>query len=161
MDKRILILLVPVLFLLQACSPQPYLKQNAAFIVFKTPIFKYADMGFVYENRDEVKVEIYGNGQALMSLKISDSDVCMSLLECMSKESFNRKILSGFYPAGILDAIFRGKPVFNAAHLKKNRNGFTQNIINKNKYDIHYSVLKHEIIFRDTINTILIKIKRQ
>ena len=161
MNKRIFILVIPFLLFLQACSNQPYLKQDAALIVFKTPTFRYADMGFVYENRDEVKVEIYGNGQALMSLRISHSSVCMSLLECMSKESFNQKVLSSFYPAGILDAIFRGKPVFDARNLKKNRNGFTQKIVKPNKYNIHYSVLKHEIIFRDTINTILIKIKKQ
>ena len=161
MNKRIFILLIPFLLFLQSCSNQPYLKQNAALIVFKTPTFRYADMGFIYENRDEVKVEIYGNGQALMSLKISDNTVCMSFLECMSKESFNEKVLSSFYPKEILDDIFRGKPLFDAKNLQKNRNGFTQTIVKPYKYNIHYSVLKHEIIFRDTINTILIKVKKQ
>ena len=161
MNKKIFILVIPFLLFLQACSNQPYLKQDVALIVFKTPTFRYADMGFVYENRDEVKVEIYGNGQALMSLRISQNSVCMSLLECMSKESFNQKVLSSSYPAGILDAIFRGKPIFGGRNLQKNRNGFTQTIVKPNKYNIHYSVLKREIIFRDTINTILIKIKKQ
>jgi hypothetical protein len=158
---RIFILLLPLLLFFQACVTQPYLKQNAALIVFKTPTFKYADMGFVYENSDEVKVEIYGSGQAIMSLKILDSSICMSLLECMSKKSFNQKILSRFYPKEILDDIFRGKPIFNAKNLKKNRNGFTQTIVNQNKYNIHYSVLKSEIVFHDTINTIVIKVKKQ
>jgi len=96
-----------------------------------------------------------------MSLKISGSSVCMSLLECMSKESFNKTVLSSMYPNEILDNIFRGKPIFKDKNLQRNRNGFTQTIVNQNKYDIHYSVLNNDIVFRDTINAILIKIKKQ
>ena len=158
--RNLPILLLITLFF-QACGTPSYLKENAALIVFKTPTFKYADMGFIYENRSEVKAEIYGSGQALMSLKISGSSVCMSLLECMSKESFNKTVLSSMYPNEILDNIFRGKPIFKELNLQKNRNGFTQTIVNQNKYDIHYSVLNNEIVFRDTINAILIKIKKQ
>ena len=161
MNIRILMVLLITLFFLQACVNKPYVKQNTALIVFKTPTFKYADMGFVYENSDEIKVDIYGSGQALMSLTISETSVCMSLLECMSKESFNKKVLSSMYPREILDDIFRGKPIFKSENLKRIRNGFTQTIVNKNKYDIHYSVLNNEIIFRDTINAILIKVKKQ
>ena len=161
MNIQKLLLLLGTLLFLQACGNTPYLKENSALIVFKTPTFRYADMGFIYENKNEVKAEIYGSGQALMSLKITGSSVCMSLLACMSKESFNKTVLSSMYPNEILDNIFRGKPIFNAQNLKKNRNGFTQTIINQNKYNIHYSVLNNEIIFRDTINAILIKIKKQ
>ena len=161
MNIRNFLQLLVIVFFLQACGTTPYLKENSALIVFKTPTFKYADMGFIYENRNEVKAEIYGSGQALMSLKITGSSVCMSLLECMSKESFNRTVLSSMYPNEILDNIFRGKPIFKDKNLRRNRNGFTQTIINQNKYNIHYSVLNNEIIFRDTINAILIKIKKQ
>ena len=129
--------------------------------MFKTPTFKYADMGFIYENRDEIKVEIYGSGQALMTLEISEASVCMSLLECMSKSSFNKKVLSSRYPEDILENIFRGKPVMQGEGLEKNRNGFTQKIIKEDKYNIHYSVLNKQIVFRDTMNAILIKIKKQ
>ena len=161
MNIQKLLLLLGTLLFLQACGTTPYLKENSALIVFKTPTFRYADMGFIYENRNEVKAEIYGSGQALMSLKISGSSVCMSLLVCMSKESFNKTVLSCMYPNEILDNIFRGKPIFKDKNLQKNRNGFTQKLVNQNKYNIHYSVLNNEIVFRDTINAILIKIKKQ
>jgi hypothetical protein len=85
----------------------------------------------------------------------------MSLFECMGKKRFNQEVLSAFYPDEILDDIFRGKAIFNGVGVTKNSNGFTQKIIKENKYNIDYSVLKNEIIFRDTINTILIKIKKQ
>jgi len=148
-------------FLLSACVPKEYVKQNSAFIMFKTPTFKYADMGFIYENEEEIKVEIYGSGQALMSLEISETSVCMSLLECMSKGTFNKEVLHSTYPEDILENIFRGKPILNGVGLEKKGTGFTQKIIKKDKYKIDYSVLKNEVIFRDTINTIDIKVKKQ
>jgi len=152
MNRKFIYILAAMTLFFSACGTQPYLKENSVFILFKTPLFKYADMGFLYENSSEVKVEIYGSGQALMSLKISSDLVCMNRFECMSKQSFNRQILCDAYPKNILDSIFRGKVVFNGRNIVKNRNGFTQKIIKKNKYNIEYSVLNREIIFSDTIN---------
>ena len=40
-------------------------------------------------------------------------------------------------------------------------NGFTQDIIKKGKYTIHYEVLNNGITFRDTMNSILVKVKKQ
>ena len=148
-------------FLLSACVPKEYVKQNSAFIMFKTPTFKYADMGFIYENEEEMKIEIYSSGQALMSLEISETSVCMSQLECMGKSAFNKEVLHSQYPEGILENIFRGKPLFNGIGLEKKGTWFTQKIVKKDKYNIDYSVLNNEIIFHDTINTILIKVKKQ
>ena len=161
MYRKIVFPVLVLIFFLSACGSQPYLKENSAFIVFKTPTFKYADMGFVYENNSEVKAEIYGSGQAIMSLRISGDSVCMSLFACMSRKKFNQQVLNAAYPDTSLEYIFRGKPLFAGKNLKKTRNGFTQNIVNQNKYNIHYSVLNNEIIFRDTINKILIKVKKQ
>jgi len=158
--KRTVLLLI-ISFLLSSCASKEYIKQNAAFIMFKTPTFKYADMGFIYENEKEVKVEIYGSGQALMSLEISETSVCMSLLECMGKSAFNKEVLSGMYPEDILENIFRGKALFNGLGLERKGDGFTQKIIKKDKYNIEYNVLNNQIIFHDTINSILIRVKKQ
>lgn len=161
MNFKRTVLFLMISFFITACATKEYVRQNAAFIVFKTPTFKYADMGFIYENKEEIKAEIYGSGQALMTLKISQRTVCMSLLECMSKSSFNKEILSSVYPEDILENIFRGKPVFNGFGLERKGEGFTQKIIKKDKYNIDYTVLNNQIIFRDTINMILIKVKKQ
>jgi len=161
MQHKISLLLIGMIFFLVACGTQPTMKESAAFIVFKTPSFKYADMGFVYESGTEVKAEIYGSGQALLSLCISQNAVCMSLFACMSKKKFNQQVLAADYPDTVLENIFRGKALFFGQNLKKTSNGFTQKIVKQNKYNIHYSVLNNEIIFRDTINHILIKVKKQ
>jgi len=154
------VLLLGIGLLLNACATKEYAKQESVFIVFKTPAFKYADLGFIYENKDEIKVEMYSSGQAIMSLEISENLVCMSLLECMGKKSFNTRVLNAVYPESILDNIFKAKSIFKAKGLVKTRNGFTQNIMKANKYKIKYSVLNKQVIFRDTINDILIKVKR-
>ena len=159
LKRTIFLLMVGVLF--TACAPKEYVQQNSALIIFKTPTFKYADMGFIYENDKEIKVEIYGSGQAMLSIEISETSVCMSLLECMSKSAFNKEVLSSVYPVDILENIFRGKPIFNKEGLEIKGNGFTQKIVKKDKYNIDYSVLNKQIIFHDTINTILIKVKKQ
>jgi len=160
MKRRYLFPLFLMILLLSACGRQPYLKQSSAFIVLKTPTMRYADQGFVYENADEVKVEIYGSGQALFSLRVTSASVCTGALQCMSKKTFNEKVLTTYYPEDTIEAIFRGKPIFSGKELVKKRNGFTQKLINGNKYHIMYSVLNNQTIFRDTINHILIKIKR-
>ena len=157
-SKTVFILLASLLF--SACTGKDYKKQESVFIVFKTPTFKHADLGFIYENEDEIKVEIYSSGQAVMSLVISDNLVCMSLLECMGKQSFNEKVLSIHYPETLLENIFRGNAIFGGKNIVKTRNGFTQTLTKINKYTINYSVLNKQILFRDTMNDILIKVKR-
>jgi len=93
-------------------------------------------------------------------LKISKESVCMSLLECMSKTRFNAQVLNSYYPKNILDDILRSKPIFDGQMMHKNSNGFTQTISESNKYNIEYKVLNKEILFHDTINHIVIKVKR-
>ncbi|MBD3789719.1 MAG: hypothetical protein IE885_05060 [Campylobacterales bacterium] len=159
--KYFLVFLSVAVWLLSACAPKQYQVQQPAMIVFKTPTLRYADLGFIYESDTEVKVEIYSNAQPLMALQISGTNICMSSLACMSKAQFNQKILSQYYPAELLEQIFKGRPIFEGVQMEKNRNGFTQKITADGKYGIEYSVFNKEILFRDTINDILIKVKKQ
>ncbi|MEA1954583.1 MAG: hypothetical protein U9O24_09350, partial [Campylobacterota bacterium] len=112
-------------------------------------------------NSNEIKVELYGSGQALRSLVIAKGSICMSSFACMSKKSFNKKVLHEGYPSEILENIFRGKVIFKSKNIQRSRNGFTQTIINKNKHHIEYKVLNNDITFHDTINNIVIKVKKQ
>ncbi len=161
MNMQKIVIFTGLALLLASCASKQYVKQDSALIVFKTPTFKYADMGFIYENKDEVKVEIYSSGQALMSLRILESSVCMSLLKCMSKTRFNQEVLHAHYPKDMLENIFRAKKIFDGQGYTPKGNGFTQQIVKDGKYAIHYKVLNNEITFRDTINAILIKVKKQ
>ena len=146
--------------ILSACASTEYTSQKSVFIVFKTPTFKVADLGFMYENKEEIKVEMYSNGQVIMALLLGKETICMSTFECLDKKSFNQRVLSAVYPVDILSKIFRAKPIFKGENMSKTRNGFTQHIMKTAQYDINYSVLNKQVIFHDTINDILIKVKR-
>jgi len=152
-------LMALIMLWMSGCSSKNYTKQESVFIVFKTPTVRHADLGFIYKNPDALKIELYSAGQAVMALEVTDSSVCMGMLECMSKSSFNKAVLSAYYPDNLIDNVFRGKAIFDAESMLKTRNGFTQSISKGNEYSIHYSVLGNQILFRDTINNIMIKIK--
>ncbi len=145
---------------LSGCMPKEYEKQESLFIVFKTPAYRYADLGFIYHNAEEIKVEMYTNAQALMSMEIDAERICFSMLECLEKQRFHREVLSPYYPSDTLEQIFRGKAVFGGKGIQQRRNGFTQKLYQREKYKIDYTVLTNEVVFRDTINQIVIKLKR-
>ena len=153
--------MIGFIFIIQGCTGKNIQKQESAFIVMKTATFKYADMGFITQSGSNVKVEIYGAGQPLMSLEINAMNVCMSTFKCMEKKNFNEKVLHVSYPETLLENIFRAKPIFSKKNLEKNKSGFTQKIIKDGIYNISYTVKGGERIFRDKINKILIKVREQ
>jgi len=158
-NKIIGILIIGVFF--AACTGTPK-KQESAFIVIKTPTMKYADMGFISTSDAKVKVEIYAAGQPLMNFEINALNVCMSTFECMDKKSFNEKILSATYPDELLENIFRAKPIFDSKNLEQDKEGsFSQKLTKEGVYDISYSVIGKQRIFRDKLNKILIKVREQ
>jgi len=154
MKKTILFILLFV----YGCNNTPSFKENTAFVVFKTPSFRYADMGFVYQSDNEAKLQIYANGQNVMSLRLLPDSVCMSRFECMSSRTFNNKILSKFYPQDILMQIVLAKPIFDKKDIKYTQNGFIQEIKKVNSYNIKYKVSKTKVEFIDRLNDITIKI---
>ena len=154
---KMMITTLGLLFLLNGCTQLTPEKQESAFIVIKTPKMKYADMGFISTNDSKVKVEIYTAGQPLVAWEINGMNICMSTLECMDKESFNKEYLSDTYPDTLLENIFRAKPIFNREGYAEVRGGFAQHI----KEGISYSVVSGKRTFRDKLNKILIKVKEQ
>ena len=122
-----------------------YHSSNSSFIIFKTPTIRYADQGFVSHASSETKVEIYGNGQALMRLRMTPSQVCMSSMACMSNSEFNKKVLNANYPDDTIENIFNGKEIFGGEGLEQTENGFVQHI----KGGIEYEVFGDNVKFTD------------
>ncbi|CAA6819774.1 MAG: Putative lipoprotein [uncultured Sulfurovum sp.] len=160
MFKKISLTSIMVL-LLTACSIKEAKKQESAFIVMKTPTIKFADMGFIYDSGSKIKVEVYATGQPLVDLEINTQNICLSLMKCMEKKDFNKEVLSEAYPDTLLENIFRGKPIFEAKNLEKKEGGFVQKISKAEVYEISYSVVSTQRVFRDTINKIVIKVREQ
>ena len=159
MKMRLYGIALGMLIGLQGCAQKQVKKEKSALIVWKSPQFRYADMGFIADEGNRLKVEIYGSGSALMRLKIDQDSICMSQLRCMPKAQFNKKALSSHYPATLLESVFRGEPVFDGRNLARRGSGFTQRITSPDHYDIFYEVDKNQITFRDKYNHLLIKIK--
>jgi len=150
-------ILISLLFI--GCATKKTIsKQQSAMIVWKSPNFRYSDMGFISDDGSNLKIEIYQSGSAIMNLMIGSRHICMSRFKCVSKKSFNSTQLSKYYPDKLIENIFRGRYIFNGKNIQQESNGFTQNIYLKNKYDIHYSLVNNKIIFQDRINKIIIKI---
>jgi len=160
MLKKLLVFM-SVVYLFTACTGKDAKKQESAFIVMKTKTIKFADMGFIYSGTFGVKVEVYAVGQPLVDLSINSQNICLSLLECMDKEEFNEEVLSAYYPATLLENIFKSEAIFEKKNLKKVEGGFEQRIKKEGSYDIFYSVVSGKRIFRDKINKILIKVREQ
>ncbi len=150
-----------LLGVISGCMSQKSLvPQEGVFVVWKTPAMKYADQGFLYHEGEKQRLEIYANGQAVMKLTVSPTQVCSGAL-CMSKREFNLRFLSPYYPETLLERILAGEEIFGGEGMKKKDHGFTQQIKKKGLYAIEYSVLNGSVVFRDTINHILIKIQKQ
>ncbi len=147
------------ILLLSGCAPKEPMVQQSRFIVLKTPVVRYADMGFVSQFETSINVQIYASGQSLASLDIYKESICMSSFECMSKEAFYKKVFLKEYPKDMIDSIFLGEPIFDGKNVVKGSDGFTQQITEDNRYDITYSVAKQNIDFHDKINNIIIKVQ--
>ena len=161
MRKRILVMIVAI-FMVTGCIGEKLEKQESAFIVMKTATMRYADMGFITNSSEKVKVEIYAAGQPLMNFEINGMNVCMSTFECMEKAKFNEKVLNSAYPDTLLENIFRAKSIFNRENLVKKEDGsFSQKLTKDGVYDISYSVDSKQRVFRDKLNKILIKVREQ
>jgi len=142
-------------------TPVPVTEQKSMFIVMKLPSIKYADQGFVGNDGESTKVEIYSNGVPVMKIDIKGSKVCSGsgLFSCMSKSSFNSKFLTSSYPDDTFEQILLGQPIFDSEGLEGGGDSFTQNISKAGEYDISYSVGSGSTEFRDSQNNILIKIR--
>ena len=158
---RKLLIFMGIIYLFVGCTGKDAKKQESAFIVMKTKSMKFADMGFIYASSNGVKVEVYAAGQPLVDLDINSQNICLSLFECMDKDQFNKEVLSAFYPATLLENIFKAEAIFEEKNLEKVEGGFEQKISKEGEYDISYSVISGKRIFRDKINKILIKVREQ
>jgi len=139
-------------------SMPEYQTSKGTMIVFKTPTMRYADQGFVSTSANETKVEIYGNGQAVMRLRITPSEVCVSKMACMSKKDFNKKILGNQdYPPTLIENIFKGEPIFNMEGMEQSDHSFIQHI-KKPNMDITYIRTPKRIEFNDKITGTKIKV---
>ncbi|EGK8089942.1 hypothetical protein IO411_001628, partial [Campylobacter lari] len=57
---------------LSSCALKSKTQSQSAYIVLKTPQFRFADYGFLYEGKNFTSLELYSASKALLELKIMD-----------------------------------------------------------------------------------------
>ena len=154
--RRFFILWASVLLLLGGCALKKYTLNEAKIIIFKTPQFRFADTGYIRQNKDALRLELYSGG---VPVKRFDINTLICVDEgCMGKSRFNAEYLSSDYPDDFLLHVSRGVPIFEGMNLSKIPEGFEQRL-HVNNAEIFYRVTDKEIYFKDNKNRILIWIK--
>lgn len=145
------------LFLLAGCAPKKYEKNESRLIIIKTPKLKYADLGYLRRDRDEVRMELFVAGQLVQSIEI-DNLVCVDE-GCLRKSAFNKEYLHPSYPDDLLLDVLLARPIFEKASMQITDEGFIQKL-KTTQYNIIYKIENGDIYFKDKQNGFLIKISK-
>jgi hypothetical protein len=145
------------LFLITGCAPKVYTINESCLIVIKTPKLKFADLGYIRRNADEVRADLFVAGQLVQSIEISTL-ICVDD-GCISKSEFNKDYLHPSYPDDLILNVLLGRPIFEKASLQKTEGGFIQNI-KSDEYNVVYKVEYGKTYFKDRQNRFLIKISK-
>jgi hypothetical protein len=165
---RVIILIFPVIFLLfsTSCSKKEKIKINqfyekkAIVTTLKSSKFKYSDTGFISKGKRKTKIEVLAMGTPALVLEFTKDRVCVNK-KCLTYNDFNKEFLSQYYPEKIIQDLFFMRPIFKGRNIKSNKSGFTQIIEKPDIYQISYrvSTFDKQIVFRDSLNKVLIKIR--
>ena len=144
-------------FFILGCAPKTYEINESCFILIKSPLLKYADLGYIRSNKAELRADLFVAGNLIQSIEISTL-VCVNE-GCLTKSAFNKDYLHESYPNDLLLNVLLGRPIFEKASLQVNSLGFTQALKSKD-YNIVYKVENKDIFFKDTKNKLKIKISK-
>ncbi len=151
---KYLLLIFALLF--SACSVTNYEHTQTKIIIIKSPLIKFADVGYIRNSDDEVSLELFSAGVRVEEITINHL-ICVSD-GCMSKGGFNKEYLHNEYPDDTLQDILLARPIFDGKALIKTEDGFEQKIKTKH-IDITYRVNKRRTFFKDKRNRIILNIK--
>ena len=149
-------ILVVLTIFFSACSIKEYEHTKSKLFIIKSPLIKFADLGYLRNLADAIEVELFMAGKSMKKIEINHL-ICIDE-GCMSKSGFNEDYMHPSYPDDLLQNILLGMPIYDKLYFEKNEDGFTQKIKNKN-VDIKYKVDKKQIFFKDKKNKIIFKIK--
>ncbi|PHR55267.1 MAG: hypothetical protein COA44_11210 [Arcobacter sp.] len=144
-----------VSFFLLGCAPKTYKKNESRFILIKTPLLKYADLGYIRSNADELRADLFVVGTLVQSIEIATL-ICVNE-GCLTKSAFNEDYLNASYPDDLLLNVLLGRPIFEKASFKVTDRGFRQELKGP-EYNIIYKVEDGDISFKDSQNKLKIKI---
>lgn len=91
---------------LVACTIKQPVKSQSATVIFKTPLMKFYDKGFISKYDNHIHLQIFNVGQVVLDLTIYEDRICQSSLECLSSKEFNQTYLDESYEDRFLYELF-------------------------------------------------------
>ncbi len=111
-NKNLILSLFVIILLFIGCSSkQPQLLQSAT-IIFKTPLMKFYDKGFVIHYDDYIHLQVLNLGKVVLDLEIYEDKICEGTLQCMDADEFNIKYLSKNYNDNFMYKLFKKDRVY-------------------------------------------------
>ncbi|AJC85444.1 hypothetical protein IMC75_03050 [Campylobacter peloridis] len=141
---------------LSSCALKNKMQSQSAFVVLKTPQFKFSDYGFLYQGKNITQLELYNASRVLFKLQITDK-ICINGI-CYAKTLFNQKFFNYEHYDDFLQDVISKKPIYQGKNEIQNSCGFSQKLKTKN-YDIYYEVCGNNINFNDKKSKIKFSIK--
>lgn len=138
------------------CSVKHYSISSPKVITIKSPKLKFSDTGYIRYEGDAVQVELFTAGVAVEKISIDDK-VCVSA-GCMSEEAFVKEYLSEHYPRDTMRRVLQGTPIFGGIGRDETCSGAVCQFIRNDDMDIMYRRKDNEILFKDRLNGLMIKI---
>jgi hypothetical protein len=121
-------LLLIIVFLFIGCSTKQPIISQSAMVIFKTPVMKFYDKGFVTQYNNYTHLQIFNLGSVILDLKIYPDKICTSTLFCMPSEEFNTKYLNYKYKDDFMFKLFRK----NKIYFKDKKNNILIKVIKNN-----------------------------
>lgn len=144
------------IFFMGGCSVKQYSISTPKVITIKSPKLKFSDTGYIRYEGDAVEVELFTAGVAVEKISIDDK-VCVSA-GCMSEEAFVKEYLYEAYPRDTMRRVLQGEPIFGGLGKDETCGGTVYQFIRNDDMDIMYRRKGNEILFKDRLNSLMIKI---
>jgi len=108
---KLLLSTLIIIFLIGCSSKQP-IRTTKATIIFKTPLMKFYDQGFLNYHNDYIELAIFNAGNIVLHLDIYKDQICQGTMQCLSSKEFNQKYLSESYKDTFLYDLFNQKKIY-------------------------------------------------
>lgn len=116
-----------IAFSFSSCALKKAQLTKSATVIFKTPVMKFYDKGFINKYPLYTNLQIYNIGNIVLNLDVYKTQVCQSTFKCISSKEFNKKYLSYKYDDTFLYDLLKQEKIY----FKDKPN----NILIKVKYD--------------------------
>ena len=156
MQKFSILWVSTLILFMGGCSVKHYSISSPKVITIKSPKLKFSDTGYIRYEGDAVQVELFTAGVAIEKISIDDK-VCVSA-GCMSEEAFVKEYLYENYPRDTMRRILQGEPIFGGIGRDETYSGAVYQFIRNDDMDIIYRRKSNEILFKDRLNGLMIKI---